>query len=309
MADDTGQVVDVPAIVEDVPAPMTMTLAFDPDEAVDRGSRASRSLMSVIEARRGKFLISIKGKDYMKFEAWQLVGMFYGVTAAVETVERYVADDGGKGFEAWAKVVNIQNPDAPPISRARAVCMFDEPSWKGWNTAERDNAVSSKAQTRALSKALRNIFAWVALLGGVEATPADEMEVESIRGPSAAPPPQTFKAPDPEENPFHREEASQPQEQPARQESRSNGKGNGGDDDKARRACFAIHTALSPRLTLQGVDAKMFWGYICDGVGVSSRQDITPDEWAELSATLRKCERSDAELKDFVARLKEKMDG
>jgi len=323
------EVIDAVAVVEEMPPqPPAMTLAFDPDEAVQRGMKASQSLMKVIEARNEKFLSRIKGKEYMKFEAWQMIGMFYGVTAVIETLEPYESEGGHKGFEAWAKVVNINDPAGRAIGRARAVCMFDEPSWKGWNAAERENAVASKAQTRAQAKSLRGIFAWVASLGGFEATPAEEMEVESIAGSPVPPTPvrrTSNGTPSPTEGATERSSApasdecptpstteaptppceTDEQGPPARQES----PGNGGGGEKSRRACFAIVTAVEAKYRLNGVDSKMFWAYVTHTCGVDSRTKLTDEQRGGLLARLRLVEKDDAALNAHAAKIKETMGG
>jgi hypothetical protein len=75
------------------------------------------------------------------------------------------------------------------ISSADAMCLNDEEKWSSRAKYEYVNGVKTKtdevpvplfqlrsmAQTRACAKALRNILAWVVVLGGFKPMPAEEM--------------------------------------------------------------------------------------------------------------------------------------
>jgi hypothetical protein len=54
--------------------------------------------------------------------------------------------------------------------------MRDEKNWRDKPLY----ALRSMAQTRTAGKAIRSVFAWVAVLAGYSATPADEMPVDEI---------------------------------------------------------------------------------------------------------------------------------
>lgn len=73
------------------------------------------------------------------------------------------------GFEARAFV---HNPSTGVIlSHAEAEVRYQEKNWSG-----RDQyALRSMCQTRAMSKAFRNVLAWQVVLAGYKATPAEEM--------------------------------------------------------------------------------------------------------------------------------------
>lgn len=151
------------------PAELQTDLVVDPEVAIRDAQKAARALIKVVRTKNDAVLIN--GKQYLRFEDWQTIGRFYGVTVGIERTAKIDA-----GYEARAVVYK----NGQVISAAEACCTSDEPRW--------DNRpafmVRSMAQTRACAKALRNVLAWVAVLAGYEGTPAEEMDNST---PSAAP--------------------------------------------------------------------------------------------------------------------------
>jgi hypothetical protein len=132
----------------------------DPEVALRDARRAAKALITVVSSKNDTVIIG--GKQYLRFEDWQTIGRFYGVTVGVERTGKVKA-----GYEARAVVYK----NGEVISAAEASCTGDEPNWK-----ERPDFMRrSMAQTRACAKALRNVLAWVAVLAGFEGTPAEEM--------------------------------------------------------------------------------------------------------------------------------------
>lgn len=147
----------------DVSPPTSLT--GDPQVIVDEASKAAGILMNIVT--QNKWAVSVQGKKYLQFEAWQTLGKFYGYT--VKIVQSEPVDFGGiKGFNARAVVLDKNGVE---VGGAESVCMNDEPTWKNKPTY----ALKSMAQTRASAKALRHILAWVAVLAGYSATPAEEV--------------------------------------------------------------------------------------------------------------------------------------
>ena len=146
-----------------VPTPKReLVLEGDPEQQLRYATKAANALMRVVKPRK------IGGKDYLEYGGWQILGRFFGSTAAVESTKRLLNDKGEFwGYEARAQVLQHGNI----ISSAEAVCLNTERNWK-----TRDEfALKSMAQTRACSKALRNAYGWVAELAGLASTPAEEM--------------------------------------------------------------------------------------------------------------------------------------
>jgi len=146
---------------------MLSRLEGDPEKVLAFAQQASRALVTVISQKPRKVVIN--GEQYLEFEDWQTVARFYGVTVGTEWT-RPLKDAEGKtiGYEAKANALR----QGELISSAEAACFRDEPNWQ--NKAEFQ--LRSMAQTRACAKALRNVLAWVVVLAGYKATPAEEME-------------------------------------------------------------------------------------------------------------------------------------
>ena len=164
MHDETGELVSLALTLQQAPA---ATLAD--------AQRAAVALQEVI-GRKARPVI-FNGEQYLEFEDLQTLGRFYGVTAKVEVVDP-VAFGHVTGFCASALAVLA---DGRVISRALAYCTDDEPTWRGKPLFQR----ASMAQTRACAKALRNVLAWVVVLAGYKATPAEEIEPQRRATPGA----------------------------------------------------------------------------------------------------------------------------
>lgn len=150
----------------------TLFRTHDPIEVVERATAVANALHSVIEDK--KLYSIIKGRKHVQVEGWTLLGSLLGVTP-VTTWTRRVE----KGWEAR---VEARTLDGRVIGAAEAECLTTE---KRWKDAE-DYAVRSMAQTRATSKALRSVLAFVVTLAGYEATPAEEMDGVAPAAPEKA---------------------------------------------------------------------------------------------------------------------------
>jgi len=154
---------EAPAIYE----AQTMDIVRNPKLVLAEAKEAAQQLVAVV--RQAKLARKFGGdKEHLFFEAWQTLGKFYGCTPRVSSTE-YVEFGSAHGFEAHASVIDRCGNE---VSSAEAMCLNDEPNWKNKPLFQ----LKSMAQTRACSKALRNVFAWVAVLAGYEATPAEEMD-------------------------------------------------------------------------------------------------------------------------------------
>lgn len=166
------------------PPPSALAIQRSPEIVIEEATRAAKALASVIESKPRKVVLN--GKTYLQFEDWQTLGRFYGMTTIARTT-RYVEYGEGatpaKGFEASAEVLLVNTNQV--ISSAQAMCLDDEANWRGKPLYQ----LKSMAQTRACAKALRNVLAWVVVLAGYAATPAEEMDsdpaVRTVAAPSA----------------------------------------------------------------------------------------------------------------------------
>ena len=162
-----------------------LALARAPKQVLAEAQEAAKALQTVISGKKNA--VKFNGKHYLDFQDWQTCGRFYGVTAKVVSTE--IVDIGGAvGFMARAEAISTQS--GAVLSAADAMCLNDEPNWQKKPLFQ----LRSMAQTRACAKALRNVLAWVGVLAGYEATPAEEItgeehhKSEPIPGPEAAKP-------------------------------------------------------------------------------------------------------------------------
>ena len=162
------------------PAPLT------PKEQVERASEMARVLQDVVN--QANLAKSFGGqKKHLEFEAWQTIGQFFNSTPITEWTKPI--HDGDK-IIGWESRVIVHDGTGREIGAAESMCMRDEKNW-----ANKPNyALRSMAQTRAAGKALRSVFAFVAVLAGYSATPSEEM-VDAVKSTRPAPKHQQKQAP------------------------------------------------------------------------------------------------------------------
>lgn len=164
-----------------VPADNLMP-ALTPQQQVDRASEMAKVLQGVV--RQAHLARKFGGeKEHLYFEAWQTIGQFFSCTPQTEWARAIKEGDKIMGYEAR---VNVTNSEGRVIASAESMCMRDEPNWKNKPLY----ALRSMAQTRTAGKALRSVFAWVAVLAGYSGTPAEEMsdDIPNFNPPPKDPP-------------------------------------------------------------------------------------------------------------------------
>jgi hypothetical protein len=143
-----------------------VSLYQQPENIVQFGQKSASSLLGIV--KKGNWSVKVNGHEFLKFEAWQTLGRFFGYTVKTESTE-YVTLGQVQGFNS--KVVVLDNSGLV-VGGAEAMCLNDEPNWKNKPLFQ----LKSMAQTRACAKAYRQILAWVVVLAGFEGTPAEEMD-------------------------------------------------------------------------------------------------------------------------------------
>lgn len=139
----------------------------NPAAQIAYAKASSQALMDIVNTKKDK--LEINGKTYLTFEDWQTVARFYNCTVTTEWTRPMISGKNFVGYEARAKVIDREGKE---LSAAEAACTIQEKRW-----ANRDRfQLRSMAQTRAGSKALRNVFAWVVIMAGYSGTPAEEVE-------------------------------------------------------------------------------------------------------------------------------------
>jgi hypothetical protein len=159
--------------------PMNDATLFEVRDPIDRLAAAKRvagALKAEIEA--AGMVQRIGGREHVRVEGWQTLGAMAGVTTRVAW-SRPLED----GWEARVEVVTA---DGRVIGSGEGMCTRAERNW-----ARRDAyALRSMCQTRAASRALRGVLAFVMTLAGHDTTPAEEIPQASELETPPAPTPQ-----------------------------------------------------------------------------------------------------------------------
>lgn len=169
-------------IVKYDPTPAEIQVHSDPVE----NFRKMRELVSeVSKACTGpKFRANIQGKDYPTVQWWTSVGAALGMFPYEVRSEKITDEKGNMAYESFVEV----RRNGLAITSASAMCSTGERTW-----SNRDEyAVKSMATTRATAKAYRLGLSFLAVMAGLEATPAEEMPRDggyfNGRAKPAAPP-------------------------------------------------------------------------------------------------------------------------
>lgn len=129
---------------------------------------------------QNKLFTSIKGKNYVNVEGWQIAGAFTGTFPIVESVEN-LSDDRVYRYRAE---VSLRDKDGNKVGYGVAICTNREAGKTNFD----EYAVASMAQTRAVGKAYRMKIGWLLKVAGYETTPAEEMDAvaaEVVEEPQA----------------------------------------------------------------------------------------------------------------------------
>ena len=171
-----------------------------PQEVVDVAAAEAEVLAKVIEDQN---LYVAMGHDrktgeerrYVNVEGWQTLGAIRGLATITEwsrrtddyqplrTESKWVDGANGKrrkevttvqeGIGGWEARVQLVNTEGRVIGAAESECTWDEEVW----SQRESNALRSMAQTRAIGKVYRGVFAFVMALAGYVTTPAEEMPI------------------------------------------------------------------------------------------------------------------------------------
>jgi hypothetical protein len=144
-----------------------------PKEQIEAASDMARLLKDVVtKAGLAKKLGGTK--EHLEFEAWQTIARWHHCTPSTEWTRPIMQGDQVAGWEAR---VNVLDETGRIIGSSEGMCMYEEKNWKG----KPSYALRSMAQTRTAGKALRSLFAHIAVLAGYSPTPADEMDGVDIK--------------------------------------------------------------------------------------------------------------------------------
>ena len=150
------------------------TVEEDPVAVVERATRQANALMDVVEKK--KQYAEIEGKKYLYVEAWEIIGAFNGVHAETEWVDPIKEGEQIIGYTASVNLIK----NGQVVGRGVMPCGFEDFPCRGKEGMAKHKACQSAAQTWAESKAYRMNFSYVAVLGGYQPTPAEEMVSDGI---------------------------------------------------------------------------------------------------------------------------------
>ena len=171
-----------------------LELVRSPKDTIRLAKEAAEQLMDIVK-HRPDWVVSIEGREFLAFPAWQLCGTFFGLyPAVVETRELRDADGRVIGFHA---VAVVKNRFGDEITRAEARADRNElmPEYEKIKTPDgkwkrgkfigykprfgedkSDQVVMATAQTRAMRRALWQVLNFVVGLAGYEPEMAEEEE-------------------------------------------------------------------------------------------------------------------------------------
>lgn len=122
----------------------------------------------------------IQGRKFVRVEGWQSIAAAYGCSTSTRGVEKVPG-----GFKAIGEVRRMS--DGQIIGEGEGFVGEDEPVWFGGGKNPKngqpfpkrpDYAIRAMAQTRAVSRACRGVFAFVVVMidENLSTTPAEEMD-------------------------------------------------------------------------------------------------------------------------------------
>lgn len=116
-----------------------------------------------------KLSVIISGKQYVLVDGWKFAGLNFGIVP-IASEPKDLSKDLEIKYSCTCDLVNIVSDKK--IGYGFALCSNKEKMKKHFE----EYAVASMAQTRAISKALRNSIGFVMTAAGFESTPAEEAE-------------------------------------------------------------------------------------------------------------------------------------
>jgi hypothetical protein len=124
-----------------------------------------------------KTAVQIQGRKFVRVEGWQSIATAHGCFAGAEDAERAYDNQGNHiGYKAQGV---LRNAHGEVIATGEGYVGFDEKDRKGnptWKNRD-EYAGRAMAQTRAISRTCRGVFAHVVVLidAGLSTTPAEEV--------------------------------------------------------------------------------------------------------------------------------------
>jgi hypothetical protein len=167
----------------------TQALAVVPLENPGTLMRHATDVAGVCREIVLKTASKIQGRSFVRVEGWQAIATAHGCCLSIEDV----SEDEAGNVTVWAAVRRLS--DGVILAKGQGFVGADERTW-----AKRDRyAKRAMAQTRAMSRVARSVFAHVVVLidANLSTTPAEEMPENGDRAPVEPPNPGPKPAPAP----------------------------------------------------------------------------------------------------------------
>ena len=155
---------------------MELTTTENPQLLIRRSTDVAGACKEIVT----KTAIKIQNKKYVPIEGWMTIATAHGCSLSAADVKTI---DGG--ISAIGEVRRLS--DGIVLGRAEGFVGDDEKTWAGRPLFAR----RAMAQTRAMSRAARSVFAHVVVMmdAGLSTTPAEEMGHEPTEERDVTPPP------------------------------------------------------------------------------------------------------------------------
>lgn len=149
----------------------TTPVLINPEGAKDLMRRAS-DVAGVCREIVMRTAMELQGKKYIRVEGWQSMATAFGCSPSIKEV---AVEEGGV-----RAVAELKRHDGTILASAEGFVGLDEPRWANQPMYAR----RGMAQTRAISRVCRSVFAFVAVLidENLQTTPAEEVPTGASAG-------------------------------------------------------------------------------------------------------------------------------
>ena len=145
--------------------------APSPEAAIDQMQRLVKMMHGFVEkADRSKYIANIQGKDYPKVTWWTTIALPLQLIPRIVWTRRLDTEkDSGYAVETWmSRAEVVHTPSGKVVTSGEAICSLAEGRWI------ESYAINAMSQTRAIGRAFRGPLAGLAVMAGLEETPAEE---------------------------------------------------------------------------------------------------------------------------------------
>lgn len=147
-------------------------LASTKQPTLTKAKKTVSQVFNEFVATHPQLVIVKDGKQYLKAEAWQYLLGQLGLFPSCDCLSMvHTNKEGEQEFKGVKVEVTLTSKEGLQLCKSMMVARCDE----DWLKDKPEYAVYGLAQTRAISRAARNVYGWVAVEAGFEATPWDEM--------------------------------------------------------------------------------------------------------------------------------------